>query len=473
MAYRVLIADSNVEERTLCARLLEMSGFDLHVREVQNSLDYLGIVGERSVDIAIIGLQPGFCSAPELLRALFANSIPVILLVAEHELELADNLDQHAIHRRITKNPSGYLSLPQTVIDVFEGETDTLTGGGIPEAVVHALGGLVFVMNTSGTLIRVSGPLSTNMYAASLQSALLTRLQSESVNQWLPSEGQPHRWDNVTLQDSEGRAIQGQIVLTRSLDEHGQRILVGIFLPSETGTSRNTRSSMTPGRLHQITHDLKAPLRGVARTLDILRAPGSSLSAEDRTLLDGAHAGVIDAIDALRSALRPRQQTAPTIQNTAGLTDASKIMLEIQELLTPDIEEKAATLRIGKLPELPVEAQDLRIILTNLVDNALKYSTAPAPIITVQATRRGSAWLFSVHDNGPGIPSREVEQIFEMHCRGSNARGQGNGVGLALCRAAVERYGGSIWVTTGAGSTFQFTLPDIGLVSDRVGSGAA
>ena len=73
-----------------------------------------------------------------------------------------------------------------------------------------------------------------------------------------------------------------------------------------------------------------------------------------------------------------------------------------------------------------------------------------------------------MHDNGPGIPNHELEKIFEMHRRGTNAQGRGNGVGLALCREAVERYGGSIWVTTGAGSTFQFTLPAIGLVTDRV-----
>jgi len=154
--------------------------------------------------------------------------------------------------------------------------------------------------------------------------------------------------------------------------------------------------------------------------------------------------------------------------DSVGLTSARAIMEEVERMLRPEIDDRQATLRVGVLPDLPVEAQDLRTILTNLVDNALQHTTVNSPIITVQATRRGSAWLFSVHDNGAGIDSREVETIFEMNTRGTNARGQGNGVGLALCRQAVERYGGSIWVTTGAGSTFQFTLPAIGLVSERI-----
>ena len=101
-----------------------------------------------------------------------------------------------------------------------------------------------------------------------------------------------------------------------------------------------------------------------------------------------------------------------------------------ERILRPEIEDRRATLRIGVLPDLPVEAQDLRTIFTNLVDNALQHSTVKSPTITVQVTRRGSAWLFSVHDNGAGIESREVEKIFEMNTRGSNAQGQGNGVGL-------------------------------------------
>jgi two-component system, chemotaxis family, sensor kinase Cph1 len=91
----------------------------------------------------------------------------------------------------------------------------------------------------------------------------------------------------------------------------------------------------------------------------------------------------------------------------------------------------------------------------------LKYRSKEPPQVTIAARRREDKWLFSVSDNGVGVPPHERERIFVPLKRLHGQEVPGNGIGLAICTKIVERAGGQIWVESrvGQGSTFYFTLP--------------
>jgi K+-sensing histidine kinase KdpD len=113
----------------------------------------------------------------------------------------------------------------------------------------------------------------------------------------------------------------------------------------------------------------------------------------------------------------------------------------------------------------PVSIDDSRIgeVLTNLVENAVKFSDDNTRI-TITARHHGQEVIISVSDEGVGIPAELHEKVFERFFQGEGrkaGRRKGTGLGLAICKGIVEAHGGNIWVESeaGKGAKFSFTLP--------------
>ncbi|MDM8001147.1 MAG: ATP-binding protein [Dehalococcoidia bacterium] len=114
-------------------------------------------------------------------------------------------------------------------------------------------------------------------------------------------------------------------------------------------------------------------------------------------------------------------------------------------------------------PEVHADPDRIEEVLTNLVDNAIKYSPKGGKI-AVTGRVKGDSVEVTVADEGIGIPRRELERVFERFHRGENGQVQkvrGMGLGLFICKSIVEAHGGKIDVTSevGKGSKFRLTLP--------------
>jgi len=207
------------------------------------------------------------------------------------------------------------------------------------------------------------------------------------------------------------------------------------------------------------SHDLQAPLATVTDYLRLLeRTCGAKLDAEERDLI----------VQALGGAARMRELIEGILQYSrverAGgrfeFVPCSDVVERVLADLRPAIEASGARVTFDPMPVARGDPQQLVQLFGNLVGNALKFRGDRTPEVHIGVEREDGSWLFSVRDNGIGMPPGARERLFSMFQR-FHSNYPGSGIGLAICKKIAERHGGRIWAESevGKGSTFFFTLP--------------
>lgn len=211
-----------------------------------------------------------------------------------------------------------------------------------------------------------------------------------------------------------------------------------------------------------ISHDLKAPLRGINTVANWLNADyGAQLDAEGQQMLTLLNHRVL-RMEAMINGVLEYSRIGHSDRAEAVTVDLDSLVREIIDDIAPDTPHRITlTDRLPTLCMAPVRA---RQVFQNLIDNAVKYMNKPAGEIEIGCSQQDSGWCFSIRDNGPGIDPRHHSRIFQIF-RTLNPRDEieSTGIGLAIVKRIVESHGGKIWMESaiGQGSTFFFTLPDI------------
>jgi PAS domain S-box-containing protein len=212
---------------------------------------------------------------------------------------------------------------------------------------------------------------------------------------------------------------------------------------------------------YSASHDLREPIRNVAIYSEIVaNRYHHLLDEEGRVFLGFLTEG------GRRLARLVNDLLAYTSAGTGELTepkvDSNAVLKHSLSSLAEAIRESGAEVTYDPLPEVYMGEAHLQQVLQNLISNALKYRDRNPPRIHVSAAWQSADWCFSVQDNGIGIDPQYKEKIFGVFKRLHHDRTYGGtGIGLAICKRVVERYGGRIWVESepGKGSIFYFTVP--------------
>jgi signal transduction histidine kinase len=208
-----------------------------------------------------------------------------------------------------------------------------------------------------------------------------------------------------------------------------------------------------------ISHDLKAPLRGIKLLAEWLCADyGDKLGDEGKeqmlllqSRVDRMH-NLIDGVLQYSRVGRVREDMVEVNFN--------ELMPVIVDMIAPP-DHIRVTVDPG-LPTIQGEKTRLTQLFQNLLSNAVKFMDKPQGEIRVGCVEEGDFWKFHVADNGPGIEEKHFERIFRIfQTLAPKDEYESTGVGLSLVKKIVEMYGGRVWVESevGKGSTFLFTLP--------------
>ena len=195
-------------------------------------------------------------------------------------------------------------------------------------------------------------------------------------------------------------------------------------------------------------HNLRESLRAVASYSQLLA------EAHADPYLSRIQDGVAD-MQSLLSAVVD-YWAAGTLEKHLNRTDMEAVLR--QALL--HVPDAGAIVTHDPLPAVMGDFEALAKVLGQLIGNAIKFRGSRPPNVHISCKREEALWAFSVQDNGLGIDPAFRGRLFVAFKRLHGKEYPGHGLGLALCKKAVEWHGGRIWMesTPGEGSTFYFTL---------------
>lgn len=332
--------------------------------------------------------------------------------------------------------------------------------------------------DTRGALPTVAHQIA---HALGLPSATLELGEMTATPGSGPTSSDPRRWLAFALLDGDRRRIGTLWVPGTVSQETWERLrerivptlqallAVGLrrdeLLAEEVTTQALRRSDeVKTALLRAVSHDLRTPLTAIVATGHALGS--SSLDESERRELADS---VVDEGARLAELV---QKLLDLSRLQAGSAAPHREWTSIEEMVTAARDEIGLAperLRLSIPPDLPdlrVDAAQLERVFANLLSNAARY--APAGPISVGATTTDGHLRISVTDQGEGIPTAELDRIFEPFYRGpghggnrSGRSGTGSGLGLAIARGFTEANGGTLQAASlpGQGTTFVLEFP--------------
>lgn len=284
-------------------------------------------------------------------------------------------------------------------------------------------------------------------------------------------------WSSLPAADPAADPGTGMQVETLPLEIDGRELWLAVSTARFDAGSVYTFRDVTEQRLVDkmksdfvatVSHELRTPLAAIS-------GAASTISRDDVTIDEASHRLLLtiiveqserlnDMIQNLLLASRLESRMVSGERTTFTVAEVVRETLDSARAYAPERIDLHADLP-DSLPQLGCDREHLRQVLTNFVENAIKYSPAGGRV-TVRAQTRGERVQLSVSDEGMGIPKREQGRIFEKFYRldANMTRGiGGSGLGLYICNELVRLMGGRIHVDSapGRGSTFSIEVPSV------------
>jgi signal transduction histidine kinase len=249
-----------------------------------------------------------------------------------------------------------------------------------------------------------------------------------------------------------------------SKDEFGELTIAFNDMIARLKEEERMRSNF----IAMLSHEIRTPLTSIQESVNLIREElMGPVNDRQGRFLKIAGLEIERIIDLLNHLLQVSRMEAGILKINSRPLDPSALVLGSLQRLTPSSEAQKIKIQAevpSDLPGVMGDLDHLQQVLLNLLGNAVKFSSSGGEVIVrVEPAEDQTGLVFSVSDNGPGIPEEQQPFVFRKYYRVSGVQAliDGIGLGLSISKQIIEAHGGRIWLESrpGYGSTFGFTLP--------------
>lgn len=244
----------------------------------------------------------------------------------------------------------------------------------------------------------------------------------------------------------------------------------GLVVQFVSATDRVLLQQQREDFVATLTHDLKTPILAANRAIKLLlEGDFGAVSKEQAEILQTIHVSNESLYQLVQTLLDVYRYESGVIQLAIQPHNLARVISNLAEEFMPLAKAKNVKLNINvndSANEVYCDASELKRVVQNLLDNALKYTPSEGSI-TVDLEQNSEGTQVSVIDTGKGISEDDKPKLFQRFWQAASSGGRyyaSTGLGLYLCRKIITMHGGRIWCDSklGQGSTFAFTIPKDG-----------
>ena len=272
--------------------------------------------------------------------------------------------------------------------------------------------------------------------------------------------------NHVSIAIDNARSYQALEQLNQTLEERVQDRTQALQMANDQLQEHDRLKSMF---VSTVSHELRTPMTSMKGLVEnMLDGLTGDLSDRQSFYLNRVKHNIERLMRMINELLDLSRIEAGGMQLSRTPLSVEDLVTEAVETLQPAARQKSLALTIqitSEIPNIIGDRDKLLQVLTNLINNAIKF-TNPDGEITLSGQLRNDGMIqICVSDTGCGIPAREIPNIFDRFYRGETVaiEARGAGLGLSISKSLVELHGGRIWVESSPdqGSRFFFTLPSV------------
>ncbi|MFN5657777.1 MAG: ATP-binding protein [Pseudanabaena sp.] len=312
------------------------------------------------------------------------------------------------------------------------------------------------------------GKVPTQIYGMNLKSVWGNNCYTKLIAYVkLALLGQVVTYENeILLKDGQLRSVN--VTYIPHIDE--QKNVKGFFSLTTDISERKAIERMKDEFIAVVSHELRTPLTSMHSALKILSTGRlGKLSKDGQQILKIADDNTERLVRLVNNVLDLQRIESGDVKMEKQICNVSTLMIQATEAMQPMAQHHGVVLIVEPVDiKIFVDSDYIVQALTNLISNAIKFSSVNGKVWLTAEKKLNNEVLFSVCDEGQGIPSDKLENIFERFQQvdsSDSRRKGGTGLVLTICRKIVEQHEGKIWAESilGQGSTFSFTLPLLNL----------